>query len=211
MAELARDRVNQRFLPEAAVPGRRSRSCRRSRRARRRGRRAADRRAEPRVSRLPGPGGAAAAAGHARGVGHEGLRARDRQAAAPGRDRGARHGRADGRAVGADVRAGSGARPADGHDGRLARPGLRDGTRAAAVRRQLPGLRLDRHDRGRGRRRDQERARDRRRHLGRPGLRRQHARRADHARPRRDDASRRRARRRTRTRSWGSPGSATSC
>ena len=62
-------------------------------------------------------------------------------------------------------------------------------------RREFPRLRVDRHDRCRGRRRHQERARDRRGHLGRPRLRRQHARRADHARPRRNDAARRRARR----------------
>ncbi len=45
----------------------------------------------------------------------------------------------------------------------------------------------------------------------RPGLRREHARRADHARPERDDAARRRARRARARPSWASPASATWC
>ena len=70
--------------------------------------------------------------------------------------------------------------------------------RAQHLRREFPRLCLERHDRRRGRRRGQERARHRRRHFRRPRLRREHARRADHARPRGDDAPRRRARRRPR-------------
>ena len=65
----------------------------------------------------------------------------------------------------------------------------RDGDYAMALarsisERELPRLRLGRHDRRRGRRRHQERARDRRRRLRRSRLRREHARRAHHARPR---------------------------
>ena len=52
---------------------------------------------------------------------------------------------------------------------------------------------------------------DRRGHFRRPGLRRQHARRADHARPERDDAARRGARRARRTPSWASRAWATWC
>ena len=66
-----------------------------------------------------------ALAARAHRLGQQGLRALDRQAAAPGRARGARRGRADRRALRPDLREGSRPGAADRDRGRLARRGVR--------------------------------------------------------------------------------------
>ena len=132
---------------------------------------------------------------HARGVGDEGIRARQRQAAAPGRARGAGPERrlrcCPGPTFAREVGAGLPTAMTVASPERAFATALAQGLSSE----QLPRLYVDRHRRRRSRRRGEERAGRRRRAFGRPGLRREHAHRADHARSRGDDAARRRARR----------------
>ena len=137
----SRERRNERYLPQARLPRLAQRRARIWPRAGRCAGRA-DRRAQ-RFASAPCSGRSARARpADAAGLGHQGLRGRQRPAAAPGGARGAGHRPRVRGAVGSDLRARSRRGPAHGHDRGLPGCRLRRGPRAGSVVRQLPRLHL---------------------------------------------------------------------